>query len=162
MTGRRPLLLAAVTLLATFGAGAAVGAAVERGRAPAAPPAPAAESRPGARPPVFAEGPLDGRLELTRAQRDSISLILTRDRARADSLYREFRPRLRSRFDSTAAAVEAVLTPEQREEWRRIRQERRGRWRDGERGPRPERRRPGARAVPPDDVTHATRTLTTG
>jgi Spy/CpxP family protein refolding chaperone len=147
----RAALLAALTLAAVFVAGAAVGAAVERARAPE--PAPLAGPPPEGRPPIFA-GPMGERLGLTARQRDSIQRIVERDRVRADTLYREFRPRLRARFDSTTAAVEAVLTPEQRAEWRRIREER-GRWRAERRsrelrepGTRPRRRMEGAERGP--------------
>jgi Spy/CpxP family protein refolding chaperone len=119
---RSPALLAAGTLVATFAAGAATGAAVERARAPD--PAQEAPLRVRGTPPIYgAAGPLAEQLELTVAQRDSIEAILTAERARADSLYREFRPRLRARMDSSTAAVEAVLTPEQRTEWMRMRRE---------------------------------------
>jgi Spy/CpxP family protein refolding chaperone len=151
----RAALLAGLTLLAVFVAGAAAGAAFERTRAPAVQPiaAPVAEGRP----PIFARGPWMAQLDLSPAQRDSIQGIVERDRARADTLYREFRPRLSARFDSTTAAIEAVLTPEQRAEWQRIRAERRGRWRGDatrERGERRERRErhPGLERTGAGDV----------
>lgn len=122
--------LAVASLLATFLAGGLVGAAVERARG-----GERWSERPGMErgprrgpPPIFeAGGPLDERLRLTPQQRDTIRRIVARDRAKADSLFREMRPRLRARFDSTTAAVEAVLTPEQREEFRRFREEQRER-----------------------------------
>jgi Spy/CpxP family protein refolding chaperone len=144
---RRTLLLALLTVALAFGAGTAVGAALERARRPEPPPAllprdaePAGSMGPRGRPPIFAEGPVAERLGLDRTQRDSLQRILAAERARADDLYREFRPRLRARYDSTTEAVEAVLTPEQRAEWARIRAERRDRWRGGGR-PEVERRR---------------------
>jgi hypothetical protein len=146
---RSPLLLAGLTLVAAFAAGTVTGVAVERVRTPE----PTAPLRPPGegRPPIFAaDGPLAARLELSDAQRDSVRSILVRERARADTLYGEFRPRLRARMDSSTAAVESVLTPEQRAEWHRIRAERRGRWRHGEPGPRSgERRGPRGMGPPP-------------
>jgi Spy/CpxP family protein refolding chaperone len=88
---------------------------------------------------MFAEGsPIAERLNLTDAQRDSIERITERDRVRADSIFRETRRGMRARFDSTMTAVDAVLTPTQRAEWQKIRQEwqaREGRGGRGRRGP---------------------------
>lgn len=138
---RRMRLLAVLSLLVVFVAGALVGAALERGqrddRGPRRPPR---ADRRGP-PPMFAEGsPVAQRLKLTPAQRDSIEKITERDRVRADSIFRETRRGMRSRFDSTMMAVNAVLTPEQRLEWQKIRREldlrerREGRGRRGGRG----------------------------
>ena len=147
---RRLRWLALASLLVTFLAGALVGAAVDRARGGHrwAPPPAGAEGRgPGRGPDIFeAGGPLDDRLNLTPQQQDTINRILERDRRKADSLFREMRPRLRARFDSTRAAVEAVLTPEQREEFRRFREERRAerRRRGGGEGRGPGAPEPGA------------------
>lgn len=125
-SARRMRILAVLSLLVVFVAGGLVGAAVERGRdhrggfgdGP-----PRGEGRRGP-PPLFAEGsPLAERLKLTDAQRDSIERLTERDRVRADSTFREIRRGMRARFDSTMTAVEAVLTPEQRAEWQKVRQE---------------------------------------
>jgi Spy/CpxP family protein refolding chaperone len=78
---------------------------------------------------MFAEGsPIVQRLKLTPAQRDSIERLTARDRARADSVFHHTRERMRAHFDSTIQAVDAVLTPEQRAEWQRIR----GQWHEAE------------------------------
>ena len=143
---RRLRWLALASLLGTFLAGALVGAAVDRARGGHRwpPPPPGAEGRGPGRggPDIFeAGGPLDERLNLTPQQRDTINRIVERDRHKADSLFREMRPRLRARFDSTRAAVDAVLTPQQREEFRRFREERRAERRRRGGG---ERRGPGA------------------
>jgi Spy/CpxP family protein refolding chaperone len=136
-------VLAVLTLLVVFAAGGLVGAAVERGRDPGRhgpDRPPRAEGRRGP-PPMFAEGsPIVRRLKLTEAQRDSIERLTERDRARADSVFRETRRGMRARFDSTLMAVDSVLTPEQRAEWQKIRQEwqareGRGRGRRGGGGP---------------------------
>ena len=124
---RRMRLLAVLTLLVVFAAGALVGAAVERGTGHHRPPH-GALPRSGGPPPMFAEGsPIVQRLKLTPVQRDSIERLTARDRARADSVFHHTRQLMRAHFDSTIRAVDAVLTPEQRAEWLRIRQE----WHEG-------------------------------
>jgi Spy/CpxP family protein refolding chaperone len=137
MNGTRMRLLAVLSLLFVFVAGGLVGAAVERGRHDGPRDGrPPREARRGGPPPMFAEGsPLAERLKLTPAQRDSIEKLTTRDRTRADSVFRETRRGMRTRFDSTMQAVAAVLTPEQRAEWQKIREElgeREGRGRRGQ------------------------------
>jgi len=118
---RRMRLLAVLTLLFVFVAGGMVGAAVERGRHDGGRHRP---QREGRLPPMFSEAsPLVERLGLTAVQRDSIEKITARDRARADSIFREMRHEMRSRFDSSITAVNSVLTPGQRAEWQKIRQE---------------------------------------
>lgn len=139
MNGARMRLLAVLTLLFVFVAGGVVGAAVERGRTDGPRrDRPPREARRGP-PPMFAEGsPLAQRLRLTEAQRDSIEKLTERDRVRADSVFRETRRGMRSHFDSTMQAVAAVLTPEQRAEWQKIREEireRQDREGRGRRGP---------------------------
>jgi Spy/CpxP family protein refolding chaperone len=115
-------LLAVLTLLVVFAAGALVGAAVERGSHHRPPHG--AIPRGGGPPPMFAEGsPIVQRLKLTPVQRDSIERLTARDRARADSVFHHTRRQMRAHFDSTIQAVDAVLTPEQRAEWRRIREQ---------------------------------------
>jgi Spy/CpxP family protein refolding chaperone len=118
--GNRMRLLAVLTLLAVFAAGALVGAAVERGSRHGHPRG--GMPRGGGPPPMFAEGsPIVERLKLTPVQRDSIERLTARDRARADSVFHHTRRQMRTHFDSTIQAVDAVLTPEQRAEWKRIR-----------------------------------------
>jgi Spy/CpxP family protein refolding chaperone len=137
---RRMQALAVLMLLVVFVAGGLVGAAVERGRDHGRRgDGPPRGERRGGPPPMFAEGsPIAERLNLTDAQRDSIERITERDRVRADSIFRETRRGMRARFDSTMTAVDAVLTPTQRAEWQKIRQEwqaREGRGGRGRRGP---------------------------
>ena len=118
---RRMRLLAVLSLLVVFAAGALVGAAVERGRHHGSPRGAPPRGGP---PPLFAEGsPLARRLKLTPAQRDSIEKLTARERALGDSVFHATRRRMRLHLDSTMTAVEAVLTPEQRAEWRRIHEE---------------------------------------
>ena len=124
---RRMHLLAVLTLLVVFAAGALVGAAVERGSHHRPPHG--AVPRSGGPPPMFAEGsPIVQRLKLTPAQRDSIERLTEHDRLRADSVFHHTRGRMRAHFDSTIRAVDAVLTPEQRAEWLRIREQ----WHQGQ------------------------------
>jgi|GEM_PF-1418751 len=119
---RRMHLAAVLTLLVVFAAGALVGAALERGTHHRPPHG--ALPRGGGPPPMFAEGsPIAQRLRLTPAQRDSIERITTRERMRGDSVFHHTRRQMRAHFDSTLSAVDAVLTPRQREEWRRIREQ---------------------------------------
>jgi hypothetical protein len=127
-------MMAFGVLLATFVAGGLAGGAVVRmlsaGEAP-----PLEETRP-TRTPVFAgEGPLSDRLDLTAQQRQQIEQILIENRQMAAQLLREMQPRLRARYDSTIVAIDAVLTPDQRVEFRRMRSEERDRIRRGGFGP---------------------------
>ena len=153
-SARRMRILAVLSLLVVFVAGGLVGAALERGRdhrGGSRDGPPRGEGRRGGPPPLFAEGsPLAERLNLTDAQRDSIERLTERDRVRADSTFREIRRGMRARFDSTMTAVEAVLTPEQRAEWQKVRQE----WQQQERERRGRRGRggpggPGGPGMPP-------------
>lgn len=155
---RRMRILAVLTLLVVFAAGSLVGAAVERGRdhGRRGDRPPRGEGRRGP-PPMFAEGsPLADRLKLTPAQRDSIERITERDRVRADSVFGATRRAMRARFDSTMMAVDSVLTPAQRAEWQKVRQEwqvREGRGRGGRGGPgrRGGPDGPGGPRMPPPD-----------
>ena len=125
---RRMRLLAVLTLLMVFAAGALVGAAVARGTGHHRPPH-GALPRGGGPPPMFAEGsPIVQRLKLTPVQRDSIERLTARDRARADSVFHHTRQLMRAHFDSTIQAVDAVLTPAQRAEWKRIHEQ----WHEGD------------------------------
>ena len=97
----------------------------------------------------YGEG-LATRLDLSAEQRAQIDSILAQDRLRARELTRQFQPQFRSLAEETRARVEAVLTAEQREELRAMRQQRmrRGDMRPGD---MPADMRPGMRrnGVPP-------------
>jgi Spy/CpxP family protein refolding chaperone len=129
-TGRRARLLAGGVLVATFVAGALVGVASQRllnADEPEAAEVRRSRIRPGQ---MFGpDGVLTRRLELTDAQRREIEALLESDRRKTDSMFREIRPRLRARYDSTTAGIRAVLDPEQQEEFDRYRRERRERMR---------------------------------
>lgn len=63
---------------------------------------------------------LDRRLDLTREQSEAIEAILDRHHQEMFELRREMLPEFEKRFEATVAEIEALLTPEQRERFRRI------------------------------------------
>lgn len=63
-------------------------------------------------------------LNLTAAQRTQIDSILAEERVRARALTMQFQPQFRALASETRERVEAVLTSEQREELRALRQQR--------------------------------------
>lgn len=129
-TRRRTRLLAMLVLVATFAAGALVGLASEQVLGADEPER--VEMRRGHGPqrnPFARQGMLAERLDLTEEQRAEIDSILAADRAKTDSMFREIRPRLRARYDSTTSRIRGVLTAEQQQEFDRYRQERRERFR---------------------------------
>src|SRR5690606_34379773 len=81
---------------------------------------------------------LAARLDLTAEQRERIEAILAEERVRARELTDQFQPQFRALAGQTRERVEAVLTSEQREQLRAMRQQRMRRPRDmrpGERRP---------------------------
>ncbi len=87
-----------------------------------------------------AHGELARRLDLTPAQQARLDSIFARRGPRMDSIMGEMRPRLDAEIRAAEAEVEAVLTPEQREEFRRMTAERHRRM--GPPGDRPPGRPP--------------------
>jgi Spy/CpxP family protein refolding chaperone len=67
---------------------------------------------------------LADRLNLTADQRVRIDSILAEERIRARELAQEFQPQFRSLAEQTRMRVESVLTAEQREQMRAMRQQR--------------------------------------
>ncbi|HEX2079321.1 MAG TPA: Spy/CpxP family protein refolding chaperone [Longimicrobium sp.] len=61
-------------------------------------------------------------LDLSPAQKTQIDAIMTRRRARMDSLWQTDGARLRAAVDSTRAEIRTVLTPAQAAEYDRLRQ----------------------------------------
>lgn len=61
---------------------------------------------------------------LTDEQRASIEAILDRRREQTHSVWSDAKPALRAIMDSTRAEIRAVLTPEQRDTYDRLRRER--------------------------------------
>ena len=95
---------------------------------------------------------LDRHLDLTADQRRQIDEILRQRREEAESFRSEMEPRLRELFEATEAGIEAILTPEQQERFRQLRETRRGRL-DRFLGPRGGRRPHGPpphRGPPPE------------
>jgi Spy/CpxP family protein refolding chaperone len=130
---RRARLLSIALLLAVFVAGAFTGVAADhlwllhrlapRVHGPAGPHGPPGSPGHRARD---VHGELARRLDLTPAQRAKLDTIFARRGPRVDSIMRSMRPVLESELDATHAEVEAVLTPEQRVEFRKITGERHG------------------------------------
>jgi Spy/CpxP family protein refolding chaperone len=143
-------LSAGGVLLAVFIAGALVGAALAYFLDRDAPALAASEA---AAPDVLARpGALYRQLGLTPVQRRQINRIVAEDRVKAARLLDEIRPRLRARYDSTAAAIRGVMTPEQQQRFDELRVAERARivrrFGPGRLPPRG-LRRPGAVAPPP-------------
>ena len=84
-------------------------------------PPPRGGMMPGGR---YGEG-LATRLDLSASQRAQIDSILAEDRVRARELTRQFQPQFRQLAEETRSRVEAVLTPEQLEQLRAMRQQQR-------------------------------------
>lgn len=112
--------------------------------------------RPPDGPPGFMGGSfidrLDRHLELTADQRRRIDEILRQRREEAETFRRQMEPQLRELFEATEAGIEEILTPEQRERFRQLRETRRGRM-DRFLGPRAGRRPHGPpphRGPPPE------------
>ena len=133
--GSRARWTALALLLLAFVAGALGGVAADRllgtppGDAATGPPPRAGSLRPGARPgAIFPAGvQLARELDLSTEQRRRIQVILAQERMKADSVMRAVRPLLQARYDSSLQAVREVLTPEQRERFDQLREERRER-----------------------------------
>jgi Spy/CpxP family protein refolding chaperone len=64
---------------------------------------------------------LDRELELTPAQRTTVTAILKRGRDRIDAIHGAIRPQVRAQMDATSAEIEKVLTPEQRTKFAELR-----------------------------------------
>ena len=123
---RRARLLGFALLLVTFIVGAFSGAAFERtlGAREPARPVDRCASQPG--PFHAAPGTLIiDRVHITPEQRQRIDVILEKHRKQADSLWQAQKPALRGIVDSTREEIRTLLTPAQRAEYDRLREERR-------------------------------------
>lgn len=131
----RSRLLALGLLLLAFVAGALGGIAADRlldAREPRAEQGRPPPGRGGPGGAIFPRNPSFARqLDLTPQQRQQIEEILRAERSKADSVLRAVRPVLRARYDSANASIRAVLTPEQRDRFDRLRERRRERLRRG-------------------------------
>lgn len=125
---RRARLLGLALLVTTFLVGTLAGAAFSRAlvaREPAPPPVPG----------WHCHGPHGGKkgsaifdqLDLTPQQRAQVDRIMERRRAETAAFWERDGARLRGIVDSTRAEIRAVLTPEQREKYERLRAEHRAR-----------------------------------
>ncbi|MCU0620468.1 MAG: hypothetical protein MUC69_03060 [Gemmatimonadales bacterium] len=103
---------AAVLLVATFAAGAAVGA-LGASRLHDRPRGPRSE---------WYLRHLDHELDLTAAQRDSVRAVLERYGPRMDALMQEVRPRMDVVRDSMRTDINRILDDTQRKEFERMRQ----------------------------------------
>lgn len=63
---------------------------------------------------------LDRRLDLTDAQRVQVEQIIRRSHARIDGMWDDVRPRMRAEIDRANAEISAILTPEQRAKFERL------------------------------------------
>lgn len=128
-------LRAVLVLILTFAAGAAAGVAADRlwldpGEGPASSAETPADSTlregdsdedhdRGDRPRTTIERFAD-ELGLTQEQRSRIEEILSRHREEMHEMWSEIRPRFRRMVDSARADIEAVLSEEQVEQYRRL------------------------------------------
>ncbi len=123
---RQARLLGIALLAATFVIGGLAGAATVRlsaGREPAAATHNAEERGPRTR----GRGSVLDQLDLTPEQCERIEAVLERRRLQTEAFWDVHGPALRAIVDSTRAEIRAVLTPEQRAEYDRLRAERRRR-----------------------------------
>lgn len=130
---RRTRLLGLVLLVVTFLVGLFSGAALDRrwvlaqpATAAAAVPAPRGGATP-ANAPRSRDADIFDHLELSAEQRVRIDSILEAGKVKVDSFWEQEGPRLRAVIDTTRSEVRALMTPAQREEYDRLRAERRAR-----------------------------------
>ena len=133
----RARLLAVAILLAVFAAGAFAGAALtvalgDRGGRRLVKHEEHVLRGPGAFPGdpegvVFMRSkmPLDEPLGLTDDQSAQVRRLMEDQQEKARELMGDMEPRMKALMDSTNAAIETVLTPEQRERFRELQAERR-------------------------------------
>jgi hypothetical protein len=119
---RRPRLLGSVLLILTFLVGALAGAAFQQavGARELDDRSVAAKERDGR----VAEGDIFDRIGVSPEQRAEIDRILEHRREELDAFWAEAGPRLRAITEETREEVKALLTPEQRETFNRLRAER--------------------------------------
>jgi len=74
---------------------------------------------------VFMRRPFGEELDLNPEQRERVERLMEEQRRKAERLMADMQPRMKALMDSTNAAIEGVLTPEQRERFREMQAERR-------------------------------------
>ena len=125
---RRARLVGIAILAAVFAAGGLAGAATDRvldARTPA--PADSAVGAAAACPADERKTRILDQLDLTAEQRRQVDAIMARRRAESEAFWKNEGQRMRAIVDSARADVRAVLNPRQREEYERLREERRRR-----------------------------------
>jgi Spy/CpxP family protein refolding chaperone len=131
--GARTQAIVLLLLVATAGALAGVvgdrmltdrGGSSRAWDAPRAGPAPGGPWRWEARPDERYGERLGVSLELSAAQRAAIDSIVAQQQARVQALTDEIQPRFRAIAEEARGSIEDVLTPEQRERLRGLREER--------------------------------------
>ena len=115
---RRMRLAGMALLVVTFAVGMLAGTAFGRVLSAREPGAPAAKECERKRCPHY----IFDELDLSPAQKTQIDAIMTRRRARMDSLWQTDGGRIRAAVDSTRAEIRAVLTPAQAAEYDLLRQ----------------------------------------
>lgn len=128
-TGSRLRLIGATLLVVTFLAGALAGAAfhqvlLARETAPTRVDRPDRHDHRDGR-----HSPWEG-LGLTPEQQARIDAVLERRKRELDAFWEEHGPQMRAVYDSTRAEIQVILSPEQRAELDRRREERRARERE--------------------------------
>lgn len=129
---RRARILGAILLAVVFVGGAFSGAAVDRlivdggGERPARVEPCRDDDRDRDR------GHLIDQIDLTPEQRARVDQILERRRTQLDSFWVQARPQLRAIIDATQEEIRAIMTPEQRAQYDRLRAERRAREKEDE------------------------------
>lgn len=129
---RRARLLGALLLAVVFVGGAFGGAAIDRLVVGGA-------SEKSARAERNCDGDRDGhrgslidQIDLTPEQRERVDQVLERRRVQLDSFWVAARPQLRAIVDGTRDEIRAIMTPEQRAEYDRLRAERNAREKERE------------------------------
>jgi Spy/CpxP family protein refolding chaperone len=126
-TLRGSKLLAMVVLVATFVAGALSGAAVHRVLAAASAGSGVAARGDGSEEGRRGRGSLDDRLlaelDLNAEQRVRVDSVLERRRREMEAFWDTTGPRVREIVDTTRAEIRLLLTPSQRAEYDRLREE---------------------------------------
>ena len=117
-TQRRTRLTGMALLIVTFAAGLLAGTAADRVLSAREP-----DARAAADCPRDERGPhsIIDELGLTPAQRARVDSIMTRRRQHTDALWQQDGQRIRAAVDSTRAEIRTVLTPQQAEEYDRLR-----------------------------------------
>lgn len=118
MSSGTPGIRVALLLLVTLAAGAAGGIAIDR-RLDAAPDPKAASAERESRGETTIERFAD-ELGLTTEQRGQIAPVLEDTRTRMSEVFDQVRPEYRRVVDSARARIEAVLTPDQVEMYRKL------------------------------------------